>query len=405
MSAAPVAGGGRGHLLAFAALSASYFAHIGFFNPYLPLWLKDQGLPILTISLLAAVQSVTRVFAPYAWGAISDRTGERVRLLRLSAAVALTVSLGLWFQGGAWWVALVLLLLFTHTSSMMGLTEAAIAHLVAGDWGRYGRIRLWGSAGFLLTVFVAGAWFEHFGMRHFPAWAAITLALVLWAACRLPDVREPAAAQGEAHVPIGPVLRQPAVRWFLGSLGLHVMSHFAVYAFLSLYLDSLGYGKGMIGMLWAVSVVAEISWFFLQGRLIGRLSMERWLLVCGVVSVARMGLTGAAGDWLVAVVIAQGLHALSFAAHHTTCIVLVTRYFPGRLRGRGQALFTVVGYGIGGVAGVLAGGALASRFGFGVMFGAATLLSALGTACAFKLGKIEGQWGASVTPASDSREP
>ena len=106
-----------------------------------------------------------------------------------------------------------------------------------------------------------------------------------------------------------------------------------------------------------------------------------------------------------AVVIAQGLHALSFAAHHTTCIVLVTRYFPGRLRGRGQALFTVVGYGIGGVAGVLAGGALASRFGFGVMFGAAALLSALGTACAFKLGKIEGQWGAPAVPASGPREP
>ena len=88
--AAPAAGG-RGHLLAFAALSASYFAHIGFFNPYLPLWLKDLGLPIFVISLLTSVQSVTRVFAPYAWGALSDHTGERVKLLRFSAAVALVV--------------------------------------------------------------------------------------------------------------------------------------------------------------------------------------------------------------------------------------------------------------------------------------------------------------------------
>ena len=54
MSAPPPVAG-RGHLLAFAGLSASYFAHIGFFNPYLPLWLKDLGLPIFTISLLASV--------------------------------------------------------------------------------------------------------------------------------------------------------------------------------------------------------------------------------------------------------------------------------------------------------------------------------------------------------------
>ena len=389
MSGGAPAPGGRGHLLAFAALSASYFAHIGFFNPYLPLWLKDQGLPIFTISLLAAVQSFTRVFAPYAWGALSDHTGERVRLLRISAAIALAASFGLWFQGGAWWIALVLLVLFTHTSSMMGLTEAAMAHLVAGDWGRYGRIRLWGSAGFLVTVFVAGEWFERFGMRHFPMWAGATLALVLFAAWRLPDVREPPAAAHQQRVPVGPVLRQPAVRWFLAALCLHVTAHFAVYGFLSLYLDSLGYSKGMIGFLWAVSVLAEVVWFFGQGRFIARLPMARWLLVCGAVGVARMAITGAAGQWLWAILLAQALHALSFAAHHTTCIALVTRYFPGRLRGRGQALFTVVGYGIGGVVGVLLGGAIASRFGFGIMFGVAALLCLLATGCAWRLGRIE----------------
>ena len=42
----------RKQLLPFAALSASYFAHIGFFNPYLPLWLKDLGFGLLAISVL-----------------------------------------------------------------------------------------------------------------------------------------------------------------------------------------------------------------------------------------------------------------------------------------------------------------------------------------------------------------
>lgn len=59
----------RRHLVPFAALSASYFAHIGFFNPYLPLWLKELGFGIFAISLLTSVQAATRLFAPYAWGA------------------------------------------------------------------------------------------------------------------------------------------------------------------------------------------------------------------------------------------------------------------------------------------------------------------------------------------------
>ena len=380
----------RSPLVPFAALSASYFAHIGFFNPYLPLWLKDLGFPIVVISLLASVQSFTRVFAPYAWGALSDHSGERVRLLRVGAGLALLASAGLWIDGGAWWVGAVLFLLFIQTSSMMSLTEAAMAQLVAGDWGRYGRVRLWGSAGFLLTVFVAGAWFEHFGMKSFPAWAAITLGLVALCTWWVPDTREQPHAGGlRLREPVGPVLRNPVVRWFFASLLFHVMAHFAVYGFLSLYLDALGYNKAMIGALWAVSVALEIAWFYGQGRFISRLPMSRWLVVCGAATVLRMTLTGGMGGSLVALFAAQLLHALTFATHHTACIAMVSHHFPGRLHARGQALFTVIGYGLGGVVGVLAGGAFASRFGFSAMFAAAALFAAAGTVCAWRVDRLQ----------------
>lgn len=378
-----------GQLVPFAALSATYFAHIGFFNPYLPLWLKDMGFSIVVIALLTSLQSITRTFAPYAWGALSDHTGERVRLLRLSGAIALAVSLGLWFNGGPVWIAVVLFLLFTHTSSMMSLTEAAMAHLVAGDWGRYGRVRLWGSAGFLLTVFAAGSWFEYFGMKHFPAWTGITLLLVLVCTMRLPDTREAPRAAHEAGEPVLPVLRLPAVRWFFAALFFHIMAHFAIYGFLSLYLDALGYSKAMIGFMWAVSVLVEIGWFFAQGRFVGRLPMAGWLVLCGALTFVRMAITGGLGQWLWALLLAQVLHALTFAAHHTACIALVSHYFPARLRGRGQALFTVIGYGLGGTLGVLAGGAVASRFGFEAVFAAATVLGGLASLCAWRVWRIE----------------
>ncbi|HZY15960.1 MAG TPA: MFS transporter [Ramlibacter sp.] len=376
-------------LVPFGGLSATYFAHIGFFNPYLPLWLKAQGLPIAVISLLVAVQSFTRVFAPYAWGALSDHTGERVKLLRISAAIALVASLGLWVPGNAWWIALVLLVLFTHTSSMMALTEAAMAHLVAGDWGRYGRVRLWGSVGFMVTVFTAGAWFERFGMGSFPGWTAVTLAGVLACTWWLPNVKEAPQPQGQPSAPIGDKLRQPVVRWFFASLLFHVMAHFAIYAFFSLYLDARGYSKTTIGALWGVSVLVEIAWFYLQGRLIVRFSMERWLVICALATVVRMTMTAGLVSSLLALFIAQALHALSFATHHTACIAMVSKHFPGRMRGRGQALFTVTGYGFGGVLGVLAGGAIASRWGFQVMFVAAAVLGLLAWACARQVERLE----------------
>jgi PPP family 3-phenylpropionic acid transporter len=43
--------------------------------------------------------------------------------------------------------------------------------------------------------------------------------------------------------PVWPVLRRPAVAWFFASVFFTVLAHTSLYAFLSLYLVSLGYGK------------------------------------------------------------------------------------------------------------------------------------------------------------------
>lgn len=376
----------RQQLFPFAALSASYFAHIGFFNPYLPLWLKEAGYGLLAISVLTSVQSLTRLVAPYGWGWLSDHTGERVKLLRFCATSAMIISAALWLKLSFAALVLVLLLMFLNTSAMMPMSEAAMAHLVSQggsfDPKKYGRVRLWGSMGFLLTVFAAGAWFEHFGLQDFPAWTVASLALVVLSVWRLPDLKEAHPAHTEA-LPVWPVLRQARVRWFFLALFFHVLSHMGIYVFFSLYLDELGYSKTMIGLLWAVSVIVEIGWFFTQSRWLPWLSARAWLVLCAGVMLVRMVITFSAADVLVCLLVAQALHAITFATHHSVCIALVSEMFPGRLRGRGQALYTVLGYGLPGVLGGLAGGALSASWGLVTVFQAAAVCAALGTVSAW----------------------
>ena len=119
------------------------------------------------------------------------------------------------------------------------------------------------------------------------------------------------------------------------------------------------------------------------------MSKEKWLVVCALATAVRMAITAGLGGWLAALYLAQLLHALSFATHHTACIAMVSRHFPGRLRGRGQALFTVTGYGFGGVLGVLAGGAVASHWGFEVLYAAAAGLGLLALGCAVRVRHFE----------------
>ncbi len=379
-------------LVPFGALSASYFAHIGFFNPYLPLWLKDAGYSLFLIGILTSVQSATRLFAPYAWGALSDRTGERVRLMRYSATVALLSSIGLWFTGpqgwGFVWVLVVLLVMFTHTSSMMPMSEAAMAHLVSAggsfDARRYGRVRVWGSVGFLATVLGAGIWFETFGIRHFPYWTVVTLSCVAAAVWWMPDLRENTPLSNIHGQSVLQLLNQPKVAWFFASVFFHVLSHMSVYLFFSLYLDANGYSKAHIGMLWAVSVVVEIVFLYTQGRWLPRLPLTAWLAVCAGLCVLRMGITAVGVDVALALVAAQVLHGFTFATHHTVCTAMLSKHFPDQLRGRGQALYTVVGYGLTGVIGGLGGGALTQQFGLASVFWVSVLTAALAVGCAWR---------------------
>ena len=366
----------RNTLFPFAALSASYFAHIGFFNPYLPLWLKSLGLSITTIGLLTAVQSLTRILAPYGWGWLSDHSTDRINLLRYCAGAALVCATGLFFQMGLVWLAVVLLCMFIHTSAMMPMSEAALAQWVSSEGTfntkRYGRIRLWGSIGFLVTVFVAGAWFDHQGMESFPAWAVGSLIALNISVWWLPKHRE-VIRHDEVSPPVLGVLKLAKVRWFFAAVFCHVFAHIGIYVFLSLYLDALGYSKTMIGILWAISVATEIVWFFTQSRWLPLFSLSAWLVICACVMVLRMCLTAWWADALLALWIAQMLHAVTFATHHTVCISILTKHFPGRLRGRGQALYASIGYGIPGVLGALLGGLLSERFGLASIYAASNL--------------------------------
>ena len=382
----------RRQLIPFAAVSATYFAHIGFFNPYLTLWLKDLGYGLFAISVFTSVQAATRLFAPYAWGWLSDHTGERVKLLRYGATVALLCSAILWVELSPLYLGLVLLVMFTHTSSMMPMSEAAMAHLVsqggAFDAKRYGRVRLFGSLGFLLTVFAAGAWFEHFGMQDFPGWTFLSLLAVTVSVWLLPDLKE-AVSVRENKVAVWPVLQQKAVLWFFSAAFFHVLAHMGVYVFFSLYLDSLGYSKVWIGLLWAVSVIVEIAWFFTQARWLPKLPMTAWMVVSSAAMVLRMLATAEWASVLWILLLAQALHALTFAAHHTACVALLSHHFPGQLRGRGQALYTVIAYGFTGVLGGLVGGWMSDGWGLQSVYWASMGAAMLATWAAFRVWRLQ----------------
>ena len=390
-------------LFAFSAVSFAYFSYAGLFGTYAPLWFQSLGFSTLAIGALASLQSATRLFSPYAWGWVADHTGQRTRLLRIAVMLALASAIGFFVSPLYGWIAAVTLALHTCTAGVIPISEAALAHFVSHgetlNVGRYGRVRVWGSIGFILAVIGSGVALQGLGVQAFPWLVLVLLTLLLIAALRLPVVAE--AGHGSEAAPGAlAVLRQPGVAWFFAGVFFTVLAHTSLYAFFSLYLVSLGYSKSAVGLIWALGVAAEVAWFWFQGRWLMRLSPQGWLLLAAVVSMLRFAVTAAFGATPWVLVLAQLTHAVTFAAQHSSCIGMISRYFPGRLRGRGQALYTVLGYGASGVIGGLAGGALSEVFGFAAVFWAASAAAGIAVLCCWRALSLESVFGSPGAPAA-----
>ena len=382
----------RRTLIAFGAVSFTYFAYAGLFSTYAPLWFQSLGYSTFAIGVLASVQSATRVLSPYAWGWVADHTGRRARLLRLAVMFSLLCAFGFFVSPSYAWIVGVTAALFLCTAGVIPISEAALAHFVSRgatlDAKRYGRVRVWGSVGFILAVSASGFLLQWLGVGRFPFLVIGLLAALLWAAVRLPALPEAPHPEGLVAGAIA-VLRRPPVAWFFAGVFFTVLAHTSLYAFFSLYLDSIGYSRSSVGLVWAIAVLVEVLWFWFQGAWVGRLSMQGWLILAALASVLRFAIIAAWGSnpWLL--VPSQCLHAFTFAAQHTACIAVVNRHFPGRLRGRGQALYTVLGYGLSGVIGGVAGGALSQGFGFAAVFWAASGAALVAALCCVRAWQLE----------------
>jgi MFS transporter, PPP family, 3-phenylpropionic acid transporter len=322
---------------------------------------------------------------------LADRYGHAERLMRVAATGAALVSLLLWVRWPAGVMLVVLLLLFTQTSAMMPMSEAALVkRLSDGDGGgfdarRYGRVRLWGSVGFLVTVSVAGVMFERQGMDAFVKWTSGMLALVVLACWAIPSAGAQRTPSGSGGL-MG-ILRLQTMRWLYAQVFFHVLAHAAMYVFFSLYLDQLGYSKSTIGALWAASVVAEIIWFFTQSRWMHGAKLGTWLVVVSVAAVVRFSALAVWAEVSWVLWITQLLHALTFAAHHTLCMAFITRECRPEWRGRAQALYTSVGYGLAAVIAGLGGGLLADALGLRAVFVVAALAAAAAVAMAWQVSR------------------
>jgi PPP family 3-phenylpropionic acid transporter len=341
---------------AFGSFFFLYFAYVGLVSPYASLFFLDRGFSVIEIAVLMSMLQITRIVGPFSWGWLSDYLSDRIGIIRFCACLAAVIFLSIFFLHS--YIAFFIWMFVLHTilSSLMPLGESATVHALFKDNSfdkRYGRLRLWGSIGFIAMVLFAGELFQRRGIELYPIVGSVILTFLALVTFRLhePKMERRKLVKGELLI----VLLNPDVRWFLLSGFFMIFAHAALYVFYSLYLADLGYDKFQIGLFWALGVAAEVIFFYFQSKVLSRLDAEVVLQIAFGIGVFRFILMAFFPlTWVL--ILAQLMHAGTFGAHHSAATKLLQRWFTGPLQARGQALMATVSYGLGGTLGGLLAG-------------------------------------------------
>lgn len=357
----------------------AFFAYAGAYLAWFPLYLAARGFSPAEIAWLVALPSAARIVAPSAWGALADRTGARRGIVLFAcaanAACFAAMPFAESFAAMAWLVGVTSLL----AAAALPIVEAITFGVLAGQYGRYGPIRLWGSFGFILTVLGGGAWLDAHPVATLPA-ALLALALATVGVAMTLPRSGPSGAAAQGHR-----LLVPGVLALLGAGFCSAFGHGSLYAFLTLHLEREGYSGTLIGTLWTLGVLAEILVFLYLPAVFRRWRLSTILVASCALGVARFLVIGWAAHSLWLLVLAQLAHAATFGAFHAAAVACVQRLFPAHALARGQALFSSVSYGAGGAAGALAAGWAWEAAGPGWAFSISSLAALAGILFALRL--------------------
>lgn len=348
-----------------------YFAVLGATNPYWGLYLQSLGFGAEDIGALMAIFIATKLIAPNLWSYWADRRDAHIPVMRLGALLTPLCFLTVYLQQGFWTMAVAMMLYSFFWNAILPQYEVITLKAIKGQEERYSQIRLWGSVGFIVAVAGLGWMLDWVDVRWLPASILLIMSLMAAVSWWIPEKAvsgrgqeggaedtDPAnnASQTEGALSFWQSLQQPPVWVFLLAVILMQISHGPYYTFFSIYMEEIGYSRSLIGLLWSLGVMAEVILFAIMHLLLRRFKAEHLLIVSLVLAAVRWSVVGYFADYLLLLLVSQLLHAASFGSFHAASIALVQRFFKGGTAAQGQAVYSSLGFGVGGAIGAWGSG-------------------------------------------------
>ncbi len=321
-----------------------YFSIVGVYIIFMPKVLAMSGYSATEIGTIFAVAPLVRFILPFAFVRglkLGVKSFNTALVMMLMSSVAFYFSLDNFYK---------LLLANAGLGIGLSLILPYMEHIALSQIGkeRYGKIRLFGSVGFVLVALVlVRVLSEAIVALEFLVALSFLTAIVAYIiaknAHRTEEITQP--VQNDIHL-----LRD--WRLWLG-LTLMQVSFGAYYNFFTIYETDHSVSMDMTIYLWSFGVLAEIIMLYFQGKLL-RLNLLLILQITTFATAFRWFLLFLFPQNLLILFFSQTLHALSFALFHSAAISYL--FYLYKHKALAQQFFSGISYGLGGFSGAILAG-------------------------------------------------
>jgi MFS transporter, PPP family, 3-phenylpropionic acid transporter len=261
------------------------FFGIGSLFPLLSVYLSEiEKLNGYQIGIILSLGPVVMIFFQPFWGMIADMKNLHNRLLTVTTLITGVSALGYLFFEGFFLFILVAIVLAIFQSAIIPLSDSISLKYTSSAGVNYGNVRLFGSLGFGVAVFLMGKLSEWNPQVIF---YAFFLTLLIAGAISLKMPRE---AAGKPNGLLSGIKDLMGMKRFLVFLAITFMifgPNLANNFYFSLFVEDRGGTYTGIGIAFLIAVLSEIPFMRAAGSWIHKLGLLQVALIAALVSLIR----------------------------------------------------------------------------------------------------------------------
>ena len=326
-----------------------YFALVGIYVIFMPKVLLDLGYSPLEVGILYAAAPFMRFLLPFAFRHAISLTPKVYQLSLLFTFIGTLLFLA---TVNDFWVYLAANLLF---GAAMGISLPYVETIALASLSkhRYGKVRLWGSLGFMGIALWLGRVLDSPYEALYYLSAIAFLTLLFGAMLTKYDTNFHSSPQDDASFSLSKY-------WaFWVSIFLMQVSFGGFYNFFTIYETAHGISLEMTSWMWSFGVMCEVFMLYFQGPLLQR-NLLNILQFATLVTAFRWMMLYLFPDSVTLTFASQSLHAIGFALYHTAAITYVFSLY--RQKKLAQQFFLGIAFGLGGSVGAVLSGQIYGEY-------------------------------------------